>query len=248
MTTTFNFHGDLPLLLKSSLRGSLTLDLSIKRKASIKDTIEAFGLPHTEIGSILLTGREIDFSYTVEDNKTVEVFPVLIPWDVFSPSALRPEPVSAISFIVDVNVGRLARYLRAAGFDTLYDRRWGDEYIAELISGSDRVLLTRDKRLLMRKQVRFGRYIRAIDPVDQLQEVIGLFGLEGKFTPFTRCLKCNSVLQPVAKAAIIHRLEPLTIQYYRSFSLCPDCDKIYWAGSHIDKMRRLFSSHLESRS
>jgi uncharacterized protein with PIN domain len=246
MATTFLFHGDLPSLLRRKWKGNSLIVLSMDRRASIKDVLESFGLPHTEVGSIELQGQGIDFTHIVEDQGAFTIRPVSFPWDVSLPTVLRPQPLPTVSFIVDVNVGRLARYLRAAGFDALYDHRWNDEYIAELVREEKRILLTRDMLLLMRKQVTFGRYIRATKPVDQLHEVLGLFGLTDQLAPFTRCLECNSMLQAVSKEEILHRLEPLTRKYYTTFSRCSDCDRIYWPGSHIEKMRLLFSDQFKT--
>lgn len=241
MTTTFLFHGDLPGLLRRGWKGwCSSIVFSVDRRASIKDVLESYGLPHTEVGSIELAGQQVDFNHLVEDESIYTVRPLTIPWDILLPTLLRPQPLPAVAFIVDVNVGRLARYLRAAGLDTLYDHRWRDEYIAELVRRENRILLTRDMGLLMRRQVLFGRYIRAEKPIDQLREILGLFGLDGQIAPFTRCLECNSILQPVTREEVLHRLEPLTRKYYTSFSRCEKCDKIYWPGSHIEKMRRLF--------
>ncbi|HER62720.1 MAG TPA: hypothetical protein ENO11_01935 [Desulfobacteraceae bacterium] len=241
MTITLHFDGDLSDLLRRRWKGLRSIVFPLDRRTSVKDLIESFGLPHTEVGSIELEGREMDFNHIVRDGSILRIRPVPVPWDVSMPSVLRPVILSTVSFIVDVNVGRLARYLRAAGFDTLYDHRWGDKDLAELVLREKRILLTRDMSLLMRRQVMFGRYIRATRPVDQLREVIDLFGLAGQQAPFTRCLECNTMLQPVAKADILHRLEPLTRKYYTSFSRCEKCDRIYWPGSHTEKMRRLLA-------
>ncbi len=241
MTVVLHFHGDLAALLKRRWRGTPSLCLQGGRRASIKDVLESVGLPHTEVGRIQLKDLDIGFGHPVEDGTAYSIHPVPFPWDVSKPSVLRPQPLPSITFLVDVNVGRLARYLRAAGFDTLYDHRWNDRYLADLVRSEKRILLTRDMRLLMRKQVVFGRYVRATDPVVQLREIMGLFGIAEKTSPFTRCLECNAVLQPVAKEEIVHRLEPLTRKYYRSFSRCGYCDRIYWPGSHTMKMRRLFA-------
>jgi len=244
--TFFHFQGDLPALFKKKWRGAPSISIRLGRKASIKDVIESFGLPHTEVGSIIQQGREVGFSHIVDEGCSYEVGPVSQPWDVSAPSVLRPVPLPTVTFIVDVNVGRLARYLRAAGFDTLYDHGWNDRYIASVVRGEKRILLTRDMRLLMRNQVVFGRYVRAADPVAQFHEVVGLFGLEKRMDPFSRCLECNSLLQPVAREKVLHRLEPLTKKYYRSFSRCARCDRIYWPGSHVEKMRRLLAGQLDS--
>ena len=248
MTLTFHFHGDLSSLLRSRFKGERTVIVSLDRRASIKDVLESFGLPHTEVGSITIKGKEIDFGLIAEEGRVFNVYPVPSPWDVSVPSVLRPDPLLPVAFLVDVNVGRLARYLRAAGLDTLYDYRWKDEYISELLHREQRILLTRDVRLLMRKHVIFGRYIRATRPVEQLKEVIDLLGLSGHLAPFTRCLDCNALLKPVAKKDIIHRLEPLTKKYYSTFSLCSSCDKVYWPGSHVERMEELLVRHYDIRS
>jgi len=240
MAAEYHFHGDLPNLLRRRWRDINPLRQPVTRSASIKDVIESFGLPHTEVDRIECNRQAVDFSLPVEDKCRFDIFPVPLPWDVSRPTMLRRRPVTAIRFIVDNNVGRLARYLRMAGFDTLYDYRWDDEDIIDRLGQDDRILLTRDLDLLKRKQVEFGRYIRASEPVRQMREVLNLFGPAGADKPFTRCLECNSPLQAVDKQDILERLKPLTKKYYESFSICPRCDKIYWPGSHVAKMRRSF--------
>lgn len=239
--SSFELHGDLSALLRPKWRNSKPLDQPVTRRASIKDVLESFGLPHTEIGRIELEGREVDFSHIVEKQQLFSVYPLEIPWDVTKASFLRPNPLDNVRFIVDVNVAALARYLRMAGLDVLYNPGLNDNELVDLAFEEQRIALTRDLGLLQRKKLEFGRYVRAIKPVDQLQEIVNLFGLKYKLKPFTRCLQCNSILQPVEKKDIIDRLEPLTKKYYSTFSLCLTCDKIYWSGSHIDDMRQLFS-------
>ncbi len=239
MPSSLTFHGDLPDLLHRRWRGQHRVIKADTRRASIKDVIESFGLPHTEVGRLEVAGRQVDFSFVVEENLAIEVFPVSPPWNVFRPTPLRPRPLTEIKFIVDVNVGKLARFLRMAGFDTLYDRHWKDDTLAALCCRERRILLTRNLGILQRKQVEFGRYIRSLSPKEQLLEVIGLLGLERHIVPFSRCMVCNSPLQPIAKEKINHRLQPLTRKYYNSFSRCPGCRRLYWPGSHLDGMRKL---------
>ncbi|MHB1349516.1 MAG: Mut7-C RNAse domain-containing protein [Desulfobulbaceae bacterium] len=239
MAAIFRFHDDLPSLLRGRWRGKNPVVQEVTRSASIKDVLESFGLPHTEIGEILYDGRPVDFTRPVTDGLNVEVHPVRPPWDVLSAGLLRPAPLPAIRFLADANVGRLARYLRLAGFDTLYDWRWDDDRIVAEIVRENRIVLSRDLGLLKRKQIEFGRCVRAVKPVEQLREIIGLLGLRGELRPFTRCLECNTVLQPVARQEIEHRLEPLTRKYYNDFSRCPGCERIYWPGSHREKMELL---------
>ncbi|MDD3619215.1 MAG: Mut7-C RNAse domain-containing protein [Desulfobulbaceae bacterium] len=239
MAAEYHFHGDLQTLLRRRWRDVRPVRQEVTRSASIKDVIESFGLPHTEVNRIECNAREVDFSRAVEDRDRFDIFPVHVPWDVARPTLLRPRPLQTIRFIVDNNVGRLARYLRMAGFDTLYDYRWTDGEIIALLEVENRILLTRDLDLLKRKRVEFGRYIRSGRPAAQVREVLNLFGAAG-LEPFSRCLECNFPLRSVEKEDVLHRLEPLTRKYYNSFSICSRCDRIYWPGSHVDRMRRSF--------
>ena len=242
MPSEFTFHGDLPSLLRPRWRYKSPVIISITRRASIKDVVESFGLPHTEVGRVECNDLQVDFSFPVEDSQKFNIYGVETPWDITRPSLLRPEPLKQISFVVDVNVGRLARYLRMAGFDTLYDYRWDDNRIVDIVNRENRIVLSKDLGLLKRKQVGFGRCVRAEKPIDQLDEIICVFGLTELIRPFRRCLECNSLLIPVAKNVILPRLEPLTRKYYTSFSMCTTCDKIYWSGSHRDNMKQLLTT------
>lgn len=241
MAAVYRFHPSLHALLRRRWRAHNPLAQAVTRSASIKDVLESFGLPHTEVGEIRCNGRPVDFSWPVAEGQEFEILPVPQPWDVRSPSLLRPEPLPAIRFLADANVGRLARYLRLAGFDTFYDWRWDDDRIVAEIRRQNRIVLSRDLGLLKRKQIVFGRCVRAEEPAAQLREILDLLALTSEMQPFTRCLECNAPLQPVAKQDVLHRLEPLTRKYYEDFSRCPVCDRVYWPGSHKEKMEQLLA-------
>lgn len=241
MSACYRFHGDLATLLRGQWRGQNPVVQEVCRSASIKDVLESFGLPHTEVGEIRCNGHPVDFSWLVAAGQQFAILPVVSPWDVLTPCLLRPEPLPAVRFLVDANVGRLARYLRLAGFDTAYDWRWDDDRIVAEIRRENRIVLSRDLGLLKRRQITFGRCIRQTEPAAQLREVIGLLGLTAEIRPFTRCLDCNTLLEAVAKQEILHLLEPLTQKYYDTFSRCPGCARIYWPGSHKAKMQRLLA-------
>jgi len=227
-------HGDLPIFLPKGGRSS-ALDPELNRRTSIKDFLEAQGIPHPEIHRLTVNNREQDFRYIVEAEDRIEVFPFPVPVDLTEGSLLRT-PLRRITFAVDANVGKLARLLRVAGFDTFFDRNLDDQQLAEKTRQEERILLTRDRALLKRNSVVHGRLIRSGNPAGQLQEVISLYGLRAAIKPFSRCLLCNKILQPVDKNAVIERLEPLTRKYFNHFHICPGCNRIYWPGSHRDKM------------
>lgn len=235
------FHGDLSSLLYRKWRGNSTIEYRLERRASIKDIIEALGIPHTEVDRLTADRREIDFHHIPDAEQTIEVFPVSEQTDFFSPTLLRPRPLPGLYFIADVNVGKLAKKLRLLGFDTLYGRHLTDEVLAETAAREERIVLSKDKGVLMRKKVIWGHLLRSDDPEEQLTETVRLFRLEKEVAPYTRCQHCNSILTPVAKEDIDHLLEPLTRRYYHSFQICRNCGQIYWAGSHRRKMARKFS-------
>ena len=136
------------------------------------------------------------------------------------------------------------------GFDCLYNNDNGcvvgnhyhDDGIAGILAEDPRILLTRDRRLLMRKVVQHGYCLRSLEPPEQLVEVVHRFDLVVKIAPLHRCLRCNHPLQAVSKEAVLDRLQPLTKRYFDEFHLCPACDKIYWKGSHVERMEKLIES------
>ncbi|HSH13910.1 MAG TPA: Mut7-C RNAse domain-containing protein [Desulfurivibrionaceae bacterium] len=236
MSVTLILHDDLAGLTARQNGRLPTLVLELSRRSSVKDFLEALGIPHTEIDRLTINGTEADFAAIVGADDLIEAHGPPWPVDLTLPTRLRPEPLPELRFAVDANVGRLAGLLRMAGFDTFYERQLSDRDLAALAAREQRVLLTRDFALLKRREVVFGRLIRAAQPYEQLAEVVSLYGLSDKLQPFSRCLRCNTPLLMVAKADILERLEPLTRRYFHRFKSCPDCRRIYWAGSHQEMM------------
>ena len=231
------FGGDLPRFVPRSTPGG-EVQYTLGRRASIKDAIEALGVPHTEIGSLTLNGQWTGFEALLRPGDRVLVLPPLPPVDVSAASVLHPVPAAGLRFLVDVNVAKLARMLRMLGFDALDDPDADDGALAARAAVEQRVVLSKDGGLLKRRSVVWARYLRADHPGEQLREVVRFFGLSRYSTPFSRCLRCNEPLVPVAKADIVHRLLPKTKRYYQDFSRCPRCDRLYWRGSHHAHMQR----------
>ncbi|WP_289021263.1 Mut7-C RNAse domain-containing protein [Desulfobacter postgatei] len=208
----------------------------LDRKAGVKDIVESYGVPHTEIGSLVFNRRPVDFSFVCLTGGILSVGAVQPPFDVCSPSFLRPHPACAVRFIADVNVMRLGRLMILAGFDVCSSSSYEDAQIADIAEQESRIVLTRDTRLLMRKKITFARRIRAQEPYAQLMETLSFFGLKGALSFFTRCTRCNTLLQPVTKAAVLPLLEPKTRRYYNEFLQCLRCGQVYWPGSHRDHL------------
>ncbi len=227
------------------------IQYELSRRASIKDIIEAVGIPHTEIGSIEKGSLQLDFNYIPQPGDHLDIRAIPAGSAATEAGLLRPRPLSACRFIVDINVARLARLLRLAGFDTISVSGAANSVskrdIAEASGASGRILLSRDKELLKHRAVTFGRLIRSADPKTQLYEIIDFYGLRTEIAPFSRCLKCNDVLAPVAKETIVHRLEPLTKRYYHSFKCCGSCSSIYWRGSHHQRMLDILTPVMSDR-
>ena len=237
-TAKFRFYEELNDFLPSDRR-KVEFSHGFERRSSIKDMIEAFGVPHPEIDLILVNGQSVDFSYIVADGDRVSVYPVFECLDVSPLLRLRPEPLRNPRFVVDCNLGRLARYLRLLGLDTLYRNNYTDDEVANISQQQHRIILTRDRRLLLRKIISHGLFVRAVQPREQAREVIARLDLHRNIKPFTRCTHCNAVLHSVEKQRIEHHLQPKTRQYYHQFLQCPDCGQIYWRGSHYERAQRL---------
>ena len=240
----FRFYAELNDFLPSHKR-QRAFPHSFEASPSVKDMIEALGVPHTEVDLILVNGHSVDFSYLVRDGDQVSVYPVFESLDITPLVRLRPQPLRETRFVLDVHLGRLTAYLRMLGFDALYRNNYTDEELAHISSAEGRILLTRDRGLLKRSIVTHGYCLRTTNPRQQLIEVLRRFDLFKSVKPFQRCLHCNGLLQPIDKTAISDRLLPKTRQYYDEFYHCRTCDRIYWKGSHYQRMRQFIDNVLK---
>jgi len=237
----FRFYEELNDFLPASRR-KRRFPHAFTRRASIKDMIEALGVPHTEIEVILANGDSVDFSYIVNDGDDISVYPMFESLDIRPLLKLRPQPLRRSRFVLDTHLGRLARYLRLLGFDCLYQNNFQDDELAVISSEQQRTLLTRDRLLLQRKIITRGYFVRSKLPLEQTVEVLRRFDLSGDIRPLGRCIRCNGLLEDIGKDAIEARLEPKTRRYYRRFRICPDCGQIYWRGSHFRQMTQLIDA------
>jgi len=229
------FYAELNDLLPPDRRGRpITLEVAVG--TTVKDLAESFGVPHTQIDVVLVNGESVDFGHQVRDGDSVSVYPVFETLDVSPLVRLRPRPLREPRFVLDVHLGRLARTLRLLGFDCVWRNDITDDELAAISVGEKRILLTRDRGLLMRAKVTHGYLVQETNRHGQVVEIMRRFDLFGTIAPFGRCLECNGVLQPVIKKDVEHRLPPRTRRDYSDFHTCPDCDRIYWQGSHYDRL------------
>jgi uncharacterized protein with PIN domain len=235
-TSTFRFYEELNDFLPEERRRR-DIDVEVDRARSVKDAIESVGVPHTEVDLILVDGRSVDFNRLLRGGERVAVYPMFESVDIAPVLRLRPMALRDPRFVADGHLGKLARHLRMAGFDTLYGNHWDDDQIVQLAAVQKRTILTRDKGMLRRGDVDRGYFVRAIESEAQLAEVVGRLQLEAMIAPFTRCRECNAPLEEVAAGEVVDRLPEKVRDAYQRFRRCPGCERVYWEGTHFERMR-----------
>ena len=230
----FRFFNSLNDFLPHKLK-STVVHYQFTGSPAIKDSIEAIGIPHTEVDTIVVNGVPVDFFYSLQDQDVAEVHPFESIKDV-NANSLTPGPVYPLSFIADVHAGKLAKALRLLGFDTFYHNKLDDQQVADIAEKENRIVLTRDIGLLKYKKIKWGYWLRSQQVNEQLLEVINRFDLSNHVKPFSRCIECNGNIRPVKKEAIQEILPPKTNEYFNEFYQCSSCKKVYWKGSHYENM------------
>ena len=247
-SAVFRFYGELNDFLQRRQRGKPIVH-SFDWRASVKDMIESLGVPHNQINLLVVNNHPIDFEAIVQDGDQIDVYSSFDAVDLPGKVRLRPPLPRPPRFILDVHLGRLAAYLRMMGFDTVYGPPWvhpdfPDEELAQVAHDEQRVLLTRDIGLLKRSIVTYGYWVRNTERRARLAEIVQRFDLTDDVRLFSRCMKCNGFLHPVDKADVLDRLKPDTIHTFDVFHQCENCGKVFWKGSHVDRMQGLIDEVL----
>jgi len=237
---TFRFYGELNDFLPRERRGR-DIDTPCARMATTKHMIEALGVPHTEVELVLVNGQAAGLDLLLEEGDRVAVYPRFTRFDVTDLAPLPALPPGRLRFVADAHLGGLARLLRMAGFDTIYDNGLRNDQIEVLAVEEERVVLTRDRELLKRRTIEYGCYVRALKAQDQLREVFERLGLAERARPFTRCLHDNAALRSVSKAEVLARLPPQVAATQEAFNTCDVCGRVYWQGSHWERMRGMLA-------
>ncbi len=236
---SIQFLADLNFFLRSDRR-ERPFSTPLYPPVTIKHIIESLGVPHTEVEAIVSNGRSVNFDYLAQPDDSFAIYPPFALPNGVPLVPLRTPLNENPRFILDNHLGKLARYLRLLGFDTLYPRdHLPDEALAQMAYDQQRVMLTRDRGLLMRTIISHGYCLQTKDGVEQLTAVLHRYQLHDQIRSWTRCLRCNGFLQPVAKAQIIDRLQPKTKRYFNEFQICVNCEQIYWKGSHFSALEKL---------
>jgi len=237
----FRFYEELNDFLAPERR-RLAFRYSVAGTRSVKDAIESIGVPHTEVDLILVDGVSVGFGHLLRGGERVAVYPVFELLDIAPLQHLRPRPLRDPRFVLDTHLGKLARHLRMAGFDCLYRNDYRDSEIITAATAERRIILTRDRGLLKQRLVTHGYCVRQTQSEAQLREVVRALQLETRLKPFTRCRECNAELREVPKAEVLARLPEKVRAAYERFQLCPGCGRVYWEGTHYERLRRLFDA------
>jgi uncharacterized protein with PIN domain len=240
---TLRFYEELNDFLRKDRR-KLPFQVRFYPGDTVKALIESHGVPHPEVDLILVNGRSVSFRYRVRDGDYVSVYPVFESLEIGSVTRVRPAALRRTRFVLDVHLGRLAKLLRMLGFDSLYSNSYDDAELSRLSGQQGRIVLTRDRELLKRSAVSHGYCLRSDHPMDQLLEVLKRFDLGEKVRPFTRCLRCNRLLQDVDPEVATASVPEYVARTYDRYKSCPGCGRLYWRGSHWEHMRRLLEASL----
>jgi len=226
-------------------RRFVTFRQPLRLNQTVKDLIEAVGIPHTEVEAVVVSGSSVRFDHRPSDDDLISVYPVFESLDVRPILRLRPRPLRDTRFVVDSNLGGLARLLRMLGFDVVFRNDFADDEIAGISAFEKRVLLTRDVDLLKRKEITHGYYVRATAPLEQASEVVRRFDLARGLHPLSRCLECNDVLEAVAVEEVKDLVPDAPQRQHNTFTRCGACGRVYWPGSHYARMREKVDEILE---
>lgn len=244
-SATFRFYAELNDLLPRPRR-FVDFVHEFQGTPSVKDVIESLGVAHTEVEVILVHGAPQGFEYRLQEGDRVSVYPMFEALDVGEGARVRTWPLRQPRFVLDVHLGKLAAYLRLLGFDAAYDRQMQDPELARLSASEQRILLTRDRQLLKRSQVTHAHLVRSLEPTVQCVEVVRRFDLAGVAAPFTRCLRCNAKLRGVEVGDFAERVPAWVQAEAGEVTRCDACDRLYWRGTHYDRLEWLARDILET--
>ena len=202
--------------------------------ATVGHLVQAAGVPLTEIGRVRVDGAPVDLAARPDPGSVVDL-----------DEAPRPQQPPPGGFLLDVGLGALARRLRLLGLDAAWSGEADDPELVRWATAEDRVLLTQDRRLLMRRALPHGALVRGSRPDDQLADVVDRFVVGA--APLTRCTACNGPLVPVPKTEVADRLEPGTRRTVDSFSRCTRCARVYWRGAHAARIDAMLSAATQRR-
>lgn len=238
MNTAFiRFYEELNDFLPISKR-KISYPVYFRDNPSIKSVIEAEGIPHTEVDLILVNGTAGNFQEKVCNNDSISVYPVFESFDISSLNVIRLKPLREPKFVLDVHLGKLARYLRMLRFDSVFQQGYTRIDLVRVSIQEKRAILTRDRKLLMRKEVERGYWIRSEMIFDQVSEVLQRFDLTKAIKWFSICTRCNGNILTVEEKIVRKEFPNYSFYPNTLFYQCDHCNHIYWRGSHCERFEQ----------
>jgi len=233
LTITLVFAGSLARLA-TGRSGQGRVVRRLPGPTSVKDAIEAVGVPHCEIGTVTDTGGEARALDTM-----------VAGGDVLTVSPVLHADHGDARFLCDGHLGALARLLRTLGFDTTWYPHAVEAEIARRGLKEGRIVLSGHRALLKRRELVRAMLIRDDDPDRQASAVVRRYGLTPLARPFGRCPRCNGPVNEVPKAAVADRIPPRTAAWLDVYYVCAGCNQLYWEGTHVTALRARLTAILD---
>ena len=240
----FRFYAELNDFLRSD-RQQMPIEYYYHGPVNVREAVENQGIPRSSVDLILVNGESVDFDYHLTDNDYLSVYPVFELVDISPISKIRKNPLRSVRFIVDAHLGKLAKNLRIMGFDALYRNTYQDNEIRLIARLQNRIILTKDKGLLMAKNIDRGYYVRSVKSKEQTSEVVRKFDLYNIIDPLSRCLICNRKLKEISPAEIPTNLANTLARGFEIYFKCRHCKRIFWKGSHYKSMAEAILHYIE---
>jgi len=210
--------------------------------SDIKEMINFFNIPPEKIDFIIVNGNSQGYDYVLKDLDFVSIYPAFESFDISEVQPLHKKPLRNLIFICDSHLGKLCKYMRMLGFDTLYFNNISKSKIIDISIKEKRIIVTRNYKLIKDCNVSHIVLIKSDNAKEQILEIISKLDLSESIEPFTRCLKCNEIIESIEKQDIYNLLPEKTKKYFDHFYICKNCNKIYWEGSHYENMLKFINS------
>lgn len=221
--------------------------------SSLGHVVESLGVPLTEVGALWVNGWPARVGHVPGAGERVEVDAVVLPQRVPAGTgggtaaesrAAQDGPCAPPRFLLDIHLGTLARRMRLLGLDTAYESPdIGDAALAARSAAEHRIMLSRDRGLLHRRELFAGAFVYSNRPARQLDEVLVRFA--PRLAPWTRCTACNGELRKVSKEDVRDRIPSGTERTYETFAECTVCGRAYWRGAHAKSLDSIVENALQ---
>jgi uncharacterized protein len=210
--------------------------IEIEPMTPVHALIEMLHIPLSQVDLILDNGRSVGGDHCLDPGDRLSIYPVFETFDISTVTRLRQTPLRRLTFVCDVHLGKLSKLLRMLGIDAHYNKDIPPQELIQLSLLQNRIILTKNRGLLKNRFITRRYWVRSEDSNQQLAEVLSYFDLMGKFAPMSRCLKCNHLVKSVSKDCIRRRVPDAVWNLHETFTICEECGRIYWMGSHYASM------------